>query len=94
MELMSFSDPVRPSTVNFESNGATSVLEVGTSGSGSSPGKRFSIFFFMLLELTLYDVSNFKLTNSYKIAHLSFQKCSKFLSDLPTDRTKWLLECK
>lgn len=30
-------NPVRPSTVNFESNGATSVLEVGTSGSGSSP---------------------------------------------------------
>jgi len=30
-------NPVRPSTVNFESNGATSGLEVGTSGSGSSP---------------------------------------------------------
>ena len=45
MELMSFADPVRPSTVNFESNGATSVLEVGTSGSGSSPGKWFQYFF-------------------------------------------------
>ena len=37
MELMLFSDPVRPS--NFESNGAsTSAVDVTTSGSGSSPG--------------------------------------------------------
>ena len=37
MELMVFTDPVRPSTVNFESNGATSGLDSGASGSGSSP---------------------------------------------------------